>query len=67
MRMGETQKLAEKLNTVAIAADATNVDDLNNLFIKSMELSGWKNRFCSTFNRHVSKCKKGTTLQRSRL
>ena len=29
MRMGETQRLAEKLNTIAIPADATNIDDLN--------------------------------------
>ena len=32
MRMGETQKLAEKLGTIAISADATNVGDLSNLF-----------------------------------
>jgi enoyl-[acyl-carrier protein] reductase I len=42
MRMGETQKLAEKLNTIAIGADATNVDDLKNLFIQSMEHLGGK-------------------------
>ncbi|SHF87315.1 Enoyl-[acyl-carrier-protein] reductase [NADH] [Mariniphaga anaerophila] len=42
MRMGETQKLAEKLNTVAIAADATNVEELKNLFNKSMEALGGK-------------------------
>jgi len=42
LRMGETQKLAEKLNTEVIGADATNVDDLNSLFIKSMELLGGK-------------------------
>ena len=42
LRMGETQKLAEKLNTEVIGADATNIDDLNNLFIKSMELLGGK-------------------------
>lgn len=42
MRMGETKKLADKLNTIAIAADATNVDDLNNLFIQSMEVLGGK-------------------------
>lgn len=42
MRMGETQKLAEKLNTVAIGADATNIDDLNNLFIQSMDVLGGK-------------------------
>ncbi len=42
VRMGETNALAEKLNTVVIGADATNVDDLNNLFIKSMEILGGK-------------------------
>ncbi len=42
MRMGETQQLAEKLNTIAIPADATNVEDLNNLFIQSMEFFGGK-------------------------
>ena len=42
LRMGETQKLADKLNTKVIGADATNVEDLNNLFIKSMELLGGK-------------------------
>jgi enoyl-[acyl-carrier protein] reductase I len=42
MRMGETRKLAEKLNTIAIGADATNVDELKNLFIQSMEHLGGK-------------------------
>jgi enoyl-[acyl-carrier protein] reductase I len=42
VRMGETNDLAKKLNTVVIGADATNVDDLNNLFIKSMEILGGK-------------------------
>ena len=34
--------MAEKLNTEVIGADATNVDDLNNLFTKSMEVFGGK-------------------------
>jgi enoyl-[acyl-carrier protein] reductase I len=42
VRMGETNELAKKLNTIVIGADATNVDDLNNLFIKSMEILGGK-------------------------
>ena len=42
LRMGETQKLAEKLNTVVIGADATNIDDLNNLLSQSMEIFGGK-------------------------
>jgi enoyl-[acyl-carrier protein] reductase I len=42
MRMGETQKLAEKLGTIVIPADATITEDLNNLFIKSMDFLGGK-------------------------
>jgi len=42
LRMGETNELAKKLNTIVIGADATNIDDLNNLFIKSMEYMGGK-------------------------
>ncbi|SHJ93073.1 Enoyl-[acyl-carrier-protein] reductase [NADH] [Tangfeifania diversioriginum] len=42
MRMGETQQLAKKLNTEAIPADATNVDDLNQLFTQSMDILGGK-------------------------
>ena len=38
LRMGETKNLAEKLKTEVIGADATNLDDLNNLFVKSMEV-----------------------------
>ncbi|MBN1820168.1 MAG: SDR family oxidoreductase [Prolixibacteraceae bacterium] len=42
MRMGETKQLAEKCNTEVIPADATNVEDLENLFKKSMEILGGK-------------------------
>lgn len=42
MRMGETQRLAEQLNTISIPADATSIDDLQNLFIQSMEHLGGK-------------------------
>lgn len=42
VRMGETNELAKKLNTIVIGADATNIDDLNNLFIQSMEKLGGK-------------------------
>jgi enoyl-[acyl-carrier protein] reductase I len=42
MRMGDTAQLAEACNTVAIEADATNVEDLENLFKKSMEVLGGK-------------------------
>jgi enoyl-[acyl-carrier protein] reductase I len=42
LRMGETQKLADQLNTQVIGADATNIDDLNNLFVKAMEILGGK-------------------------
>jgi enoyl-[acyl-carrier protein] reductase I len=42
IRMGETNALAEKLNTIVIGADATNVEDLTNLFKQAMEHVGGK-------------------------
>ncbi|WP_297091983.1 SDR family oxidoreductase [uncultured Draconibacterium sp.] len=42
IRMGETNQLGEQLNAEVIGADATNVDDLKNLFNKSMEVLGGK-------------------------
>ena len=42
MRMGEINKLAEETNAQIIPADATNVDELTNLFSKSMEVLGGK-------------------------
>ena len=42
VRMGETAELGTKLNAEVIAADATNVEDLENLFARSMEVLGGK-------------------------
>ncbi|MBN1924232.1 MAG: SDR family oxidoreductase [Prolixibacteraceae bacterium] len=42
LRMGETHKLAEKLNTIVIPADATSVDDINELLSKTMDYFGGK-------------------------
>jgi enoyl-[acyl-carrier protein] reductase I len=42
LRMGDTDKLAEKLNSIVIAADATEIDDLDHLIKKSMEHFGGK-------------------------
>jgi enoyl-[acyl-carrier protein] reductase I len=42
MRMGEINKLAEKTKSEIIPADATNVDELANLFTKSQEILGGK-------------------------
>ncbi len=42
LRMGETQVLADKCNTVVIPADAVNLEDLENLIIRSMEVLGGK-------------------------
>ena len=42
LRLGEVDGLAEKLNTIVIPADATNVDDLEEVFTKSMEFLGGK-------------------------
>lgn len=40
VRMGEISALGEKLNAEIIAADATSYSDLENVFLKSMEILG---------------------------
>ena len=42
LRMGEFDVLAKKIGAPVIAADATNYDDLENVFVKSQELLGGK-------------------------
>lgn len=42
LRMGELDKLAEKTGSTVIPADATNVNDLEELIKKSMEILGGK-------------------------
>ena len=42
LRMGELNVLAKKIGAPVIAADATNYDDLENVFVKSQELLGGK-------------------------
>jgi enoyl-[acyl-carrier protein] reductase I len=42
MRMGEINKLAEKCGSVVIPADATSLEELENLFDKSTEILGGK-------------------------
>lgn len=42
MRMGEINDLAAQTNSEIIPADATNMDDLENLFDKAMEILGGK-------------------------
>ncbi len=42
MRMGEINGLAEKTNSQIIPADATSIEDLENLIDKSMEILGGK-------------------------
>jgi enoyl-[acyl-carrier protein] reductase I len=42
VRMGETDALAQKLNAKLIAADATSVEDLEQVFIQSQEALGGK-------------------------
>lgn len=42
VRMGNIDELAEKCNTIVIPADATKVEDLENLVIKGMEHLGGK-------------------------
>ena len=42
IRFGQVKELSKKLNAELIAADATNVEDLENVFKKSMEVLGGK-------------------------
>jgi len=42
LRFGELQKLGEKLNAEVIGADATSIEDLENLFDKSTDILGGK-------------------------
>lgn len=42
LRFGQIQKLGEKLNAEVIPADATNLEDLENLVTKSQEVLGGK-------------------------
>ncbi|MEA3503677.1 MAG: SDR family oxidoreductase, partial [Bacteroidota bacterium] len=42
IRMGNIEELAEKLNTIVIAADATNTEDIEALYTKSIEHFGGK-------------------------
>ncbi len=42
LRMGETNKLAEKLNSIVIPADATDINDLEALMSQSVEHFGGK-------------------------
>jgi enoyl-[acyl-carrier protein] reductase I len=42
MRLGEINELAAKLNSQIIPADATSVEDIENLFKQSMEILGGK-------------------------
>jgi len=42
VRMGEVNALAEQLNCEIIAADATSVEELNEVFVKSQEILGGK-------------------------
>ena len=42
LRMGTLDELSKKINAPVIAADATNYDDLENVFVKAQELLGGK-------------------------
>src|ERR1700712_1399930 len=42
MRMGQINKLAEQCNALVIPADATSIEDLQNLYVKSEEALGGK-------------------------
>ena len=48
VRMGEVSALSEKLNCGVIPADATSVEDLENVFKRSMEVLGGPVDLCCT-------------------
>ena len=52
VRMGQVSALSEKLNCEVIAADATNVEDLENVFKRSMEVLGGQ----IALYRYVTEC-----------
>jgi len=59
MRFGEIQELGDKLNAEIIPADATRMEDLDNLFIKSQEVLGGKLDFvCHAIGMSVNMRKK---------
>jgi enoyl-[acyl-carrier protein] reductase I len=45
LRMGEIQKLGEQIGAEVIPADATSLEDLENLFVQSQEILGGKMDF----------------------
>ena len=47
VRMGEVSALAEKLNCEVIPADATSVEDLENVFKRSMEVLEKLTSYCT--------------------
>lgn len=54
VRMGEVSSLAEKLNCEVIPADATSVEDLENVFQAFDGSIGWQDRLCTAFYRYVA-------------
>ena len=62
VRMGEVNTLGEKLNAEIIPADATNVEDLENVLRETLREATPEDRFCVAFYRNVSECKKKASL-----
>ena len=56
LRFGGIYQLSEKIGAEVIAADATSLEDLENLLTKSQEILGGKNGLYAAFYRHVSQC-----------
>ena len=54
--MGEVSALSEKLNCEVIPADATSVEDLENVFKRSMEVLGGPVDFRAALHWYVSQC-----------
>ncbi len=67
VRMGETAALGAKLNAEILPADATNVEDLEMVFSKSMEILGGRIDFVLHSIGMSPNVRKKTHLRRSRL
>ena len=67
MRMGEINKLAEECNAQIIPADATSVEDLENLFQAGAGNSGRQDRLCAALHWHEPEHPQRQRLRRPEL
>ena len=67
LRMGQINELAKKTNSTVIPADATSLDDLQNLVQESMKILGGKIDFVLHSIGMSINVRKGKTIHRPKL